>query len=325
MKQYTQFNGDLRSQLYALDKTDITQAKIALQLGVNQSSISRELKRNTGKRGYRPKQAHDKALLRKKETVKSRVMTAEMVDKISGLLKELWSPEQISGMLKNDVNETLSVSHETIYKFIWSDKANGGELYKFLRRKAKKYTSRCKDKQAGRGFIKDRIGIEKRPSVVDERSRVGDWEIDLVIGKGHSGALLTIVERVTSYTVTKRIFDKSARTVTDATIKLLAPFKGSVLTITADNGKEFAYHKEVSKKLNCDYYFADPYCSWQRGLNENTNGLLRQYWPKSTDFKLVSNEDVRMNLIQLNNRPRKKLFFKTPLQMMAEYIPALVA
>ena len=303
----------------------MTQAQIAQQLEVDQSSISRELKRNIGKRGYRPKQADNKANLRKKNTVKSRVMTADMIEKIKGLLKERWSPEQISGALKSDINEVLSVSHETIYKFIWSDKANGGELYKSLRRKAKKYTSRCKEKQAGRGFIKDRIGIEKRPDVVDERSRVGDWEIDLVIGKGHSGALLTIVERVTSYTVTKRIFDKSARTVTDATIELLAPFKDCVLTITADNGKEFAYHKEVSKKLSCDYYFADPYCSWQRGLNENTNGLLRQYWPKSTDFKLVSDEDVRVNLIQLNNRPRKKLFFKTPLQMIAGHITALAA
>ena len=303
----------------------MTQTQIALQLGVDQSSISRELKRNKGKRGYRPKQANEKANLRKKETVKSRVMTTEVIYKIKKLLEELWSPEQISGTLKSDITETLSVCHETIYKFIWADKKNGGELYKFLRRKAKKYTSRCKEKQAGRGFIKDRVGIEERPSIVDDRSRFGDWEIDLVIGKGHSGALLTIVERVTSYTVTKRIFDKSARTVTDATIELLKPFKGSVLTITADNGKEFAYHKEVSKKLDCGYYFADPYCSWQRGLNENTNGLLRQYWPKSTDFKLVHDEEVRMNLIQLNNRPRKKLFFKTPLQMMTKHITALAA
>jgi IS30 family transposase len=303
----------------------MSQTKIALQLGVDQSSISRELKRNKGLRSYRPKQANEKADFRKKDRVKARVMTTEMIEKIKALLKELWSPEQISGTFKSDINETLSVSHETIYKFIWSDKANGGDLYKFLRRKAKKYRSRCKEKQAGRGFIKDRVSIDERPSVVDERSRVGDWEIDLVIGKGHSGALLTIVERVTSYTVTKRIFDKSARTVTDATIELLALFKDCVLTITADNGKEFAYHKEVSKELDCGYYFADPYCSWQRGLNENTNGLLRQYWPKSTDFKLISDEDVRVNLVQLNNRPRKKLFFKTPLQMIAGHITALAA
>ena len=303
----------------------MSQTQIALQLGVDQSSISRELKRNKGKRGYRPEQANKTAITRKKLTVRSHVMTPDMIDKIKGSLKMLWSPEQISGTLKSDIKQTLSVSHETIYKFIWADKASGGQLYKYLRRKAKKYTSRCKKKQAGRGFIKNRIGIEERPSVVDERSRVGDWEIDLVIGKGHRGALLTIVERATSFTVTKRIFDKSARTVTDATIELLTPFKDCVLTITADNGKEFAYHQEVSNGLGCDYYFADPYCSWQRGLNENTNGLLRQYWPKCTDFTLVSDEDVIINLIALNNRPRKKLFFKTPFQMMAEHSPALAA
>lgn len=301
------------------------QTQIALQLGVSQSSISRELNRNKGKRGYRPKQADNKAKSRRKSTVQCFVMTADMIDKITSYLGELWSPEQISGALKSDINEVRSVSHETIYKFIWKDKATGGELYKNLRRKAKKYTSRSKEKQAGRGFIKDRVGIEKRPLIVDERARVGDWEIDLVIGKSHRGALLTIVERATSYTVTKRIFDKSARTVTDATIRLLTPFKDVVLTITADNGKEFAYHKEVAKELTCDVFFADPYCSWQRGLNENTNGLLRQYWPKSTDFKLILDEDVKSNLIQLNNRPRKKLSFKTPQQMMAKHIPALAA
>ena len=147
----------------------------------------------------------------------------------------------------------------------------------------------------------------------------------MVIGKGYNGALFTIVERLTRYTVTMKIFDKSARTVTDATIELLAPFKDLVLTITADNGKEFAYHKEVSKKLECDYFFADPYCSWQRGLNENTNGLLRQYWPKSTDFKLIHDEAVRSKLIQLNNRPRKVILCQTPIEMMMKHVPALAA
>jgi len=263
MKSYNQLACELRYQLYALNKSGMSQTKIALQLGVSQSSISRELSRNKGKRGYRPKQA--------------------------------------------------------------DNKAKGGELYKYLRRKAKKYNSRCKEKLAGRGYIKDRVGIEERPSIVDDKSRVGDWEIDLVIGKGHSGALLTIVERATSFTVTKRIFDKSARTVTDATIELLAPFKDVVLTITADNGKEFTYHKEVAKELSCDVFFADPSCSWQRGLNENTNGLLRQYWPKSTDFKLISDEEVKSNLKQLNNRPRKKLKFSTPFQIMKKHMPALAA
>jgi IS30 family transposase len=154
-----------------------------------------------------------------------------------------------------------------------SDKKSGGHLFQSLHRKGKVYQSRSRDKQAGRGFIKNRISIDKRPHIVDHKCRIGDWEIDMVIGKGHSGALLTIVERKTSFTVSSRIYDKSVKTVTAATIALLAPFAGAVLNITADNGKEFAYHKQMTKSLNYDVYFADPYCSWQRGLNENTNGL----------------------------------------------------
>jgi IS30 family transposase len=154
---------------------------------------------------------------------------------------------------------------------------------------------------------------------------MGDWEIDLVIGKGHSGALVTIVERKTSFTVSTRVDDKSAKTVTAATIALLAPFKGAVLTITADNGKEFAYHGKMTESLKCDVYFADPYCSWQRGLNENTHGLLRQYWPKSTDFKKVSQSAVQDVIVNLNDRPRKKLNYKTPAKLMAEHMVAIAA
>jgi IS30 family transposase len=227
-------------------------------------------------------------------------------------------------LIELKINE-IGISYETIYQHIWSDKQRGGYLFKHLRRKGKAYQSRSKDKQAGRGFIKNRIGIDVRPHVVDEKSRIGDWEIDLVIGKGHSGALVTIVERKTSFTVSTRVDDKSAKTVTAATIALLAPFKGAVLTITADNGKEFAYHEKMTESLKCDVYFADPYCSWQRGLNENTNGLLRQYWPKSTDFKKISQSAVQDVIVNLNDRPRKKLNYKTPAKLMAEHMAAIAA
>ena len=229
----------------------------------------------------------------------------------------------MSGWLRED--QSIDISYETIYQHIWSDKKSGGHLFQHLRRKGKAYQSRSKDKQAGRGFIKNRISIDERPHVVDDKSRMGDWEIDLVIGKGHSGALVTIVERKTSVTVSTRVDDKSAKTVTAATIALLAPFKGAVLTITADNGKEFAYHEKMTESLKCDVYFADPYCSWQRGLNENTNGLLRQYWPKSTDFKKVSQSAVQDVIVNLNDRPRKKLNYKTPAKLMAEHMVAIAA
>jgi IS30 family transposase len=323
MKTYKQLTYEQRCQIYALSKTDMSQNKMAKQLNVSQSTISREFSRNTGKRGYRFKQAQTSTIRRRLAACKAIKMTATTVELIESKINAKWSPEQVSGWLRED--QCIDISYETIYKHIWSDKQNGGHLFQQLRRKGKAYQSRSKDKQAGRGFIKNRISIDERPHVVDDKSRVGDWEIDLVIGKGHSGALVTIVERKTSFTVSTRVDDKSAKTVTAATIALLAPFKDAVLTITADNGKEFAYHEKMTESLKCDVYFADPYCSWQRGLNENTNGLLRQYWPKSTDFKKVSQSAVQDVIANLNDRPRKKLNYKTPAKLMAEHMAAIAA
>lgn len=163
------------------------------------------------------------------------------------------------------------------------------------------------------GQIKNRVSIDERPIVVDEKSRVGDWKIDTVIGKNHSGALVTIVERATLFTVSMRVNSKRAKEVTAATLALLTPFKGLVHTITSDNGKEFAYHEKIAAGLECDFYFAHPYHSWERGLNENTNGLLRQYFPKSTDFKTVRANAVKQSVDQLNNRSRKTLALKHQL------------
>jgi IS30 family transposase len=323
MKTYKQLTYEQRCQIYALSKTGMSQNKIAKQLKVSQSTISREFSRNTGKRGYRFKQAQTSTDTRRLVARKAIKMTTALIALIESKLIIKWSPEQVSGWLRED--QSIDISYETIYQHIWSDKKSGGHLFQHLRRKGKAYQSRSKDKQAGRGFIKNRISIDERPHVVDDKSRMGDWEIDLVIGKGHSGALVTIVERKTSFTVSTRVDDKSAKTVTAATIALLAPFKGAVLTITADNGKEFAYHEKMTESLQCDVYFADPYCSWQRGLNENTNGLLRQYWPKSTDFKKVSQSAVQDVIVNLNDRPRKKLNYKTPAKLMAEHMLAIAA
>jgi len=169
------------------------------------------------------------------------------------------------------------------------------------------------------------VSIDDRPSVVDDKSRIGDWEIDTVIGKGHSGALVTIVERVTNFTVSAQVNSKSAADVTHATIELLRPFKDVVHTITADNGKEFSYHEKISAALCAEVYFAHPYSSWERGLNENTNGLLRQYFPKDTDLKKVTHSEVRRAVNRLNSRPRKGLDFKTPGRLMSDHRAALAA
>lgn len=322
MNTYTQLTYEQRCQIYALNNTGLTQQQIADAICVSQSTISRELRRNKGDRGYRFKQAQLKADFRRLAAAKAVKMTPGMIKLIESKLREDWSPDQISGWLL-DESQAL-ISHEAIYQHVWNDKRLGGNLHTHLRRKGKKYQPRSK-KQAGRGCIKNRVSIDERPAIVDTKSRIGDWEIDLVIGKGHSGALVTIVERMTSFTVSTRIDSKSADVVTAATINLLKPFKGAVLSITADNGKEFAYHEKMTEALGAPVFFADPYSSWQRGLNENTNGLLRQYWPKATNFKEVKKKEVASVIVQLNNRPRKKLGYKTPAELMGKHMAAIAA
>jgi len=322
MRTYQQLTYEQRCQISALMKSGCSQRKIAETIGTTQPTVSRELARNTGGRGYRHKQAQERTVQRRAEASQPTKMTPDMITVVESKLRVEWSPEQISGWLLND--QELLISHESIYLHIWRDKQAGGDLYTHLRQQGKKYNKRRNGKST-RGQIKNRVSIDDRPQVVDDKSRIGDWEIDTMIGKGHSGALVTIVERVTKLTVSTRVNSKSAADVTEATIALLKPLEDVVHTITADNGKEFAYHEQISKALSADVYFAHPYSSWERGLNENTNGLLRQYFPKSTDFKKVEQIEVRRALRRLNSRPRKDLNFKTPAQLMDDHRAALAA
>lgn len=319
---YQQLTYEQRCQISALKKRNCSQREIAETVGTSQPTVSRELARNTGKKGYRHKQAQEKSDRRRAEAVKPLKMTPEMIGVIEAKLRIEWSPEQISGWLLEEREQLIS--HETIYLNIWANKQAGGDLYKHLRRQGKKYDKRRNGKST-RGQIRNRVSIDDRPRVVDDKSRIGDWEIDTMIGKGHSGALVTIVERVTKFTVSAQVNSKSAVDVTRATIALLRPFKDVVHTITADNGKEFAYHEEISEALSTEVYFAHPYSSWERGLNENTNGLLRQYFPKKTDLKTVTNKEVGRAISRLNSRPRKDLEFKTPDQLMSAHRAALAA
>lgn len=323
MGTYKQLTYEQRCQIEALKKSGISQQAIAANISVSQSSVSRELSRNTGLRGYRHDQAHRISIERRQAIAKPYKMKAELIDEIADKLYLKWSPEQISGWLL--VEQEICISHETIYQHVWADKTAGGDWYKHLRRCARKYKERGSNGKTRSGQIKNRVSIDDRPIVVDEKSRVGDWEIDTVIGKGHSGALVTIVERVTLFTVSMRVKSKRAKEVTAATLALLTPFKGLVHTITSDNGKEFAYHEQIAAGLECEFYFAHPYHSWERGLNENTNGLLRQYFPKSTDFKTVGAKAVKQSVDRLNNRPRKTLAFKTPAALMQKEMAALAA
>ena len=231
---------------------------------------------------------------------------------IKSYLKKDYSPEQISGRLKLEGH--CSIHHETIYQYILTDKRNGGELYKHLRHQNKTYRKRYGSAH-NRNGIKDRVDIDERPEIANKRERVGDWEMDTIIGKNHKGAIVTMDDRKTKLRLAYPVAGKKAEDVKDAIIKLLTPIKDWVKTNTYDNGKEFAYHKEISKSLDSKAYFAKPYHSWERGQNENANGLLRQYFPKSMELINISVAKVFEAVDKLNSRPRKCLGFKTPYEV----------
>ena len=305
-----------RCQISALKATGMSQRSIGRQLNIHHSSISRELARNTGQRGYRHQQAQRFADERQdKAHSHARVMTPENIAVIESHLVEKWSPEQISGRLKKE--GILSVSHETIYQHIYQDRRHGGTLYYHLRHRGKKYNRRSKG-SAGRGCIPNRTDITQRPEVVDTKSRCGDWEGDLIIGAKHQGALMTHVDRLSKLLLMEKLNSKHAKGVCEKTIQRFSVIKRLTKTITYDNGKEFSSHQEVSEALNADVYFATPYHSWERGLNEHTNGLVRQYFPKSTNLLLVTEEEIKAVEDALNNRPRKVLGYRTPREVFME-------
>lgn len=220
-----------------------------------------------------------------------------------------WSPEQISGYAKR--HHLFTISHERIYQFILKNKNAGGALHKHLRHQNKKYRKRYGSPNR-QSPVKNRISIEERPRVVDEKQRIGDWEIDTVIGKDKHHSVVTIVERKSKKTVLRKVSAITVECVANATIAGLRSLSDYIFTITGDNGSEFAGHEKISKALKTDFYFAHPYCSWERGLNENTNGLLRQYLKKGSDFSGVTDNELIVIMDKLNNRPRKSLAYATP-------------
>jgi IS30 family transposase len=303
--------------IYALKKSGHNQSEIAKEIGVHRSTVSRELTRNisklVGSWSYKPDYANTYAEERKKYKPKCVKMTLALKNKIINMVKQEWSPEQISGYAKK--HKLFSISHETIYRFILRDKKQGGDLYLSLRHQHKKYRKRYGSPQR-QYTIKERTMIDERPSIVDEKQRIGDWEVDTIIGKGHKQAIVSIVERKSKFTILKKVQLKTADLVSKSTIEALMPYKDVVLTITSDNGTEFAYHKKIAKELETDFYFAHPYSSWERGLNENTNGLVRQYIKKGSDMSHVD-EDLLVDISnKLNSRPRKTLNYLTPNEIL---------
>jgi IS30 family transposase len=286
---------------------------------VDKSTISRELKRNQGQRGYRPKQAHNLAMSRRKQGQRRiRSTTWALID---AKIRLDWSPEQISGwMLKH---YDIQVSHEWIYQYILSDKQAGGNLHKHLRcqkKRRKRYGS--KDR---RGKLPNRVSIDQRPEIVDQRKRIGDWEVDTIIGKGHRQAIVTLTERKSRFALLQKVEQRKANLVSDAVIDLLGPVADYSHTITGDNGKEFAEHERIAKELDIDFFFAHPYAAWERGANENMNGLVRQYVPKNRDLASVTDVELLLINNRLNHRPRKCLDFRTPFEVFFEHLVALTS
>ena len=314
---YHHLTRDQRCQIYALNKRGVTQTGIAVDIGVSQGTISRELARNKGFRGYRFLQAHRFAVQRglaRKGVV--RVMTPCLIVRAETLLCDnQWSPEQISGALNRE--DGTKVSYESLYRHIWSDKRTGGTLYFNLRQRGKKRNKRGAA-TAGRGLIPGRIDIAQRPAIVDAKSRLGDWELDSIIGAKHRGAITSMVERKTKLTILELLDGPTSEATKEGIIRRLTPHKKHVLTLTSDNGKEFSGHAEISEKLGSGFYFCTPYHSWERGLNENTNGLVRQYFPKGTDFAKLTAVDVQRVENLLNNRPRKALNYHSPNEVFAK-------
>ena len=316
MRQYGQLTEDDRIEIYAMKQAGKSQAHIAQCLSVHPSTISRELARNTGQRGYRPKQTHRLATGRRYNARKAVKMTPETIRYIERQIRQQHSPEQIAGRMKVDPAYLgPTVSHERIYQHLWQDKDNGGDLYKKLRIAGQKKKRKRYGKHDFRGKIPNRVGIEKRPKIVENKKRLGDWEGDILIGKHHRGAVVSVVERKSQFTVLGKVVRKTADAVHKQMVQRLRPYRRRVHTITTDNGREFVGHETIAAKLQARIYFADPYQACQRGLNENTNGLIRQYLPKKTDLRHVNDNQIRFIMDRLNHRPRKTLGLKTPYEV----------
>lgn len=305
LMSYTQLTQEQRYQIYALMKAGFNQTEIATEIGVHKATISREQERNRGQRGYRPKQAQELAGARRQLRAQPRI-TPETWQQVEQLLYQQWSPEQIRGRLK--LQGRAAVSHERIYQYIYRDKREGGVLHLNLRsqkKRRKRYGSYDR-----RGQLPARTSISQRPAIVEHKTRLGDWEADTIIGQHHREAIVSLVERKSKLTRLAKVRRNTAEAMCQAVVAQLQSL--TVKTITSDNGREFAQHQRIAQQLKADFYFAHPYASWERGLCENTNGLVRQYFPKKSEFSKITDKQINQVVMRLNNRPRKTLGYRTP-------------
>jgi IS30 family transposase len=300
-----------RYTISAMHKQGCTQKQIAEAIGKDKSVVSRELKRNANSKGkYSYGYAQDMADLRKERMKQPRKLFSSLKKEIIELIRQDWSPQQVEGRLK--MKNRPHVSHETIYQMIRKDKAEGGELYKHTRHQLKHRKRPVGKKTA----IKNRVSIEQRPEIVDTKARLGDWEIDTIVGENNKGAIVTMVERKTAFMMMEKLkHGKNAKELTKAVTRLLLGYIDNVHTITGDNGTEFADHQTIAKMLKADFFFTHPYASWEKGLIENTNKLVRQYIPKKTNFSKLNDQQIKDIQYKINNRPREKLNFYSPKEI----------
>lgn len=306
MKTYQQLTQRQRYQIWAGVKRGLMQREIATEVGVDRSTVSRELKRNGTEGGYNPLEAERLAHRRRREKGRRRIPD-EIWEEVDKRIREGWSPEQISG--RRRVEGEYPVSHEWIYQHVYEDKMAGGDLHTYLRcrRKQRKRYGSYRKRAAFAGFPKS---IDERPSIVAERGRIGDMEIDTMVGKNRHQAIITIVDRRSKLLRMRKVVRKTAPIVAQAVCDELKDLV--VHTLTSDNGTEFAHYGYIARELDAEYYFCHPYSSWERGTNENTNGLIRQFFPKKTRFDRITAAHVRQVQEKLNDRPRKSLQYRTP-------------
>lgn len=313
---YKQLTSEQRYTISVLLQRKCTKKEIARAIGVSNSTVTRELKRNSSSRGvYKWEKAHSQAKKRKHRTPGNRSVDSFVREMAIELLKQKqWSPEQISGYL---ARMGYKISHETIYAIIRKDKhENRGNLYKHCRHRLK-HRHRPVGKKT---TIPERVSIHQRPTEADGK-RFGDFEMDTIVGRNNQGAILTIVERSTNMLFMKKLKNgKDAEELAQMAILLLAPYKGFIKTITTDNGTEFCKHKKIASELGTTVYFTDPYSSWQKGAIENANGLIRQYIPKSSPIKHLKDKDIDSIVTKINTRPRKKLHFSSPSEEFFNYL-----
>lgn len=299
------------TQRYSIEvmlRAKVKKKEIWSSLNIPESTFYRELKRNSKKNTYNAEYAQMLATERKRDQHMKTRLTDSMIRIITSKLHLFWSPEQIVGWCK--VNSIRMVSHTKIYQYINDDKGDGGKLHTYLRHQ-KRYKKKYGNPDS-RGSIPDKVPIEQRDDIVEQKSRIGDFEIDLIIGKGHKGAQLTMVDRMTSFTIIQTLTSKRAQEVQKAIVSALGPYKSIIKTITNDNGKEFSLHKLTAKQLNADVFFCNPYASYERGLNEYINKLIRQFYPKQMELNNIKQSKNLEIMDLLNKRPRKKLNFQTP-------------